>query len=153
MKTLAKRLEREGRVGFEVNNHLLIRKMQLRERATRHELMVKGMLDAIGISYTFQKGFVKGGVMYIADFYLRKPYKIVLEIDGPGHNAPRQKSYDAARDAYWNHVRRRAVMRLTNSEVERMTSSDLMRLVNECRVRWIQRRKDEVCSENERVRQ
>lgn len=131
---LAKFLKRAEKHGFSVNNHLLIRKMQLKLKATPHELRLKEMLDALKLHATFQKGFVAGGVMYIADFYLRKPWKMVIEVDGPSHWNKAQRMKDAVRDNYFRQRRHVRVLRLTNEEVARYSLVQLKARLDECRL-------------------
>jgi len=133
MKTLAKRIERERQVGFELHNHLFLRVMQLKNNATRHELKILAMLDRLELPYKFQKGFVEKGVMYIADFYLPKPWKMVIEIDGASHLSKAQQRIDGTRDRYFTDIRRLRVLRMTNKEVEKCSLPELMSRIDMCR--------------------
>ena len=67
------------------------------ERATPEELKFKNELDKKGVDYVFQKIIRKPtGGFYIVDFYL--PFKnLIIEIDGPYHQATRQKFEDDMR--------------------------------------------------------
>lgn len=133
MKTLAQRIAREARFGFELHNHLFLRVMQLKKNATRHELKICAMLDRLELPYKFQKGFVAKGVMYIADFYLSKPWKMVIEIDGASHLSKAQQRIDGMRDRYFIETRRLRVLRMTNKEVEKCSLHELMSRIDVCR--------------------
>lgn len=52
----------------------------------------------------------------IVDFYLSRPFRLVVEIDGGYHNTLEQQLYDAERTLYLNsrHIR---VIRFTNEQV------------------------------------
>lgn len=78
-----------------------IRRLKLINNATKAELIFKDRLDKAGIKYIFQKGFIAGNNFCIADFYLPKPYKTVIEIDGPYHNLINQIRRDANKDLYY----------------------------------------------------
>lgn len=92
LRTMLKRAEKKG---FNRARHLEIRKEQLRARATRHEIMLRSMLESLEIRHMFQKGFLAKGVMFIADFYLPRPRGIVIEVDGSSHNSQEQQVKDA----------------------------------------------------------
>lgn len=127
-KRVRRLLQRERTRGFNRMRHLAIRKCQLRLNATRHELMLKALLDRLQYRYQFQKGFLSGGVMFIADFYLPKPRRIVIEVDGSTHLGKKQVTKDALRDAYFTE-RGLRVIRITNSEVLLLSVEDLRRLI------------------------
>jgi very-short-patch-repair endonuclease len=128
-KKLAKLMRRAERKGFNVMRHLMIRKMQLTINATRHEDRVRKWLMKLGIFYQFQKGFLAGGVMYVADFYLPAPYRIIIEVDGAHHGEPIQSARDRERDAYfqWRGFR---VLRIWNGEVDTMSAKDLRQRID-----------------------
>jgi very-short-patch-repair endonuclease len=106
---------------------------KLRENATESELIFKSRLDDAGIKYIFQKGFIKGRGYCIVDFYITKPYKMCVEIDGGYHNTYEQKSYDKWRDGYLKE-RGFRVIRIKNEDV---LDFDLSKLtVNDYRPLW-----------------
>lgn len=77
---------------------------------------VEKLLGELGIRYMREKGFMAGlERFYITDFYLPRPYRTVIEIDGPWHENTRD--YDASRDRYLQDVRGFKVLRFTNGEV------------------------------------
>jgi len=94
---------------------LFARIKRLRENATPSELAFKQLLDGLGVKYVFQKAFIKGGAYVIVDFYLPKPNKLCIEVDGKYHE--RQKGKDAWKDSYLKS-RGLSVWRITNEEVE-----------------------------------
>ncbi len=72
----------------------------LREKATDEELLFKDYLDLVGIKYIFQKGFIANNFHCIVDFYLPKPYKVCIEVDGGYHDNKMQIIKDKRRDEY-----------------------------------------------------
>ena len=58
---------------------------RLVKRATPPEKHIKGLLEAMGENFTFQKVFCTTRRFFIVDFYLPRPHKLCLEIDGPSH--------------------------------------------------------------------
>jgi len=112
----------------------MIRKLQLCINATKHEKTMKELLEKMGVMFQFQKGFLAGGVMYIADFYLPRPYMTVIEIDGDSHSTIEQQRRDAKRNLYWKS-RDMKVLRITNVEVETMTAEDLRKMIGPFTVR------------------
>ena len=123
-RRLRKIMRRVANRPFNVERHLLMRKMQLSINATPHERSVRKLLDQAGYRYQFQKGFLSGGVMYIADFYLPRPYQLVIEVDGGYHETIDQRKKDADRDRYF-HSRGFKVLRIKNQHVDTMTSQQL----------------------------
>ena len=83
---------------------------------TESEVIFKNRLDSLNINYIFQKGFIKGDYHCIVDFYLPKPKKICIEIDGSIHDTLEQKKKDSQKDSYLNS-RGFKVIRIKNSDV------------------------------------
>lgn len=94
-----------------------IRTKELKKKATNSELIFKKRLENLNIKYMFQKGFIVGNGFYIADFYLPKPYKTIIEIDGEYHLSEKQIEYDKRRDLYFKN-RRIKTIRIKNEDVE-----------------------------------
>jgi len=119
---LERRLENRKLAGkpFNANAHLNMRQRQLAIRATLHEKTLYRKLVSWGFSPQFQKGFIAGGVCYIADLYLPKPYKLVIEVDGDSHLTREGIERDAKRDAYFQR-RGFRVLHITNTQVETLT--------------------------------
>ena|SRR4249919_1601201 len=92
------------------------RRDKLRCNATPSELIFKQRLEDAGIRFFFQKGFLAGDFYCIVDFYLPKPHKLAIEIDGPYHDQPDQQKKDWARTKYLNK-RKVKVIRIKNEDV------------------------------------
>jgi len=106
---------------------LFARIKRLRENATPAERRVKIMLNVLKTKHIFQKGFIQGNGYYIVDFYLPKPKKIVIEVDGSSHEG--REDYDARKDAYLKK-RKFKVVRITNDEVFNGTVSDFEKWIS-----------------------
>ena len=66
--------------------HLSMRQNQLRARETACEKTARRGLEALNVTFHFQKGyFCKWTGIRIVDFYLPKPFRMAIEIDGPNH--------------------------------------------------------------------
>ena len=85
-------------------------RLQLQKNATKEELIFKEFLQYIGVSFTFQKGFLSP-YHRICDFYIKK-YRLIVEIDGGYHCDT--KAEDAQKDQVWGRFR---TLRLTNEQV------------------------------------
>lgn len=90
---------------------------QLRNNCTPEEALVRKYLLGKGIKHVFQKGFIKGNCFCIVDFYLPKPYKLCIEIDGPYHRTPEQRKKDSYKDYYLMKTRGFRVLRIVNGDV------------------------------------
>lgn len=99
------------------------RRNKLIKKATGAELIFKDKLDQMKIRYMFQKGFIAGNNFCIVDFYLPKPYKLCIEIDGGYHSTEEQQIRDTNRTNYLERQRGFKVIRFTNEEAE--TFSDV----------------------------
>lgn len=95
---------------------LFSRVSKLKQNVTESELKFMDRLNQHGIRYLFQKGFIKGDYYCIVDFYLPKPYGIVIEIDGEYHEDVKQIARDKRKDQYLAS-RGFKVIRINNSEV------------------------------------
>ena len=98
---------------------LYSRQESLKINATNSEITFKNKLDLLGIRYLFQKGFISGNGYYFVDFYLPKPYKVCVEIDGGYHNTIEQKYKDSKKDRYLIEERNFKVLRIKNEDVEK----------------------------------
>jgi very-short-patch-repair endonuclease len=95
---------------------------------TKAELIVAEVLTKLGMRYIEQKGFMTANSFVIADFYLPKPHKVVIEVDGEYHL--NQKGYDDYKDRYYRS-RGFKVLRITNKEVfEGKTEEIIKQLIN-----------------------
>lgn len=102
------------------------RRLELIEKATPSELRFMAILDKIGVDYCFQKGFIQGENFCIVDFYIPKPHKLCIEIDGGYHKAKKQVSRDFNRTFYLEQQRKFRVVRFTNEEVDTLTQDEVM---------------------------
>lgn len=98
---------------------------RLKKNPTKSEVVFKEKLDKLKIRYMFQKGFCKGDFSCIVDFYLPKPFKICIEIDGGYHLDEKQKWRDHFKNKYLKETRGFKVLRLTNKEAEDISLKEL----------------------------
>ena len=84
----------------------------LRNRATKEEVIVGKWLVGSGIYFIFQKGFFKP-FHRIVDFYL--PRRGIVEIDGGYHKTIIDK--DNNKDYLWGKYRYMPTLRITNEQV------------------------------------
>lgn len=98
-------------------NQSLMQYRQRKHKPTEAEALFEQFLIENQIPYKKQKGFLAktNRRFYIADFYLPKPVKLVIEIDGPYHQ--NQVEYDLERDRYFREVRNIQVLRILNEQV------------------------------------
>lgn len=101
---------------------------ELRSKATPSELIVKSMLEELSLNFIFQKAFISGDFYCIVDFYLPKPYKVCIEVDGGYHLSEIQKRKDWGKDKYLRE-RRFRVLRITNDEADAMNANHLKALI------------------------
>jgi very-short-patch-repair endonuclease len=107
------------------------RRLKLIKNATKEELIFSKLLDDLKIRYIFQKGFIKGDYFCIVDFYLPKPYKICIEIDGLYHLTEKQILKDKNKDNYLINYRGFKVIRFSNFQVNFMTKNILLSFLKE----------------------
>lgn len=105
---------------------LFARQKALRKEPTISELAFKKRLENLGINFIFQKCFIAGDNYCIVDFYLPKPFKLVIEVDGPYHDLKCQKSRDRNRDYYLTKTRGFKVLRIKNDDVDTVDLSFLL---------------------------
>ena len=106
------------------------RRVDLISRATPAELHTKQLLDELKIKYVFQKGFIVGNNFCIVDFYLPRPYRICLEIDGEYHQEPKQQIRDKSREDYLHNKRGFNILRISNTNILSMNSEQLSKLIS-----------------------
>lgn len=104
------------------------RRKRLIVKATKSELIFKKRLIDLGIRFIFQKGFIKGNGFYIVDFYLPRPHKIAIEIDGKIHNRPDIYLKDFRKNEYlrWRKIK---VLRIKNEDV---STIDIINAIENC---------------------
>ena len=89
----------------------------LRGNATLAEKRMQGILDELDLRYMFQKGFFASGFHCIVDFYIPKPYKLCIEINGSAHDDSSARYRDAAKERYLVNKRGFNFLSVTNEEV------------------------------------
>lgn len=97
---------------------LFKRQSDLRSKPTESELIFKKRLEENNIKFIFQKCFIGQDYYCIVYFYLPKPFKVCIEIDGGYHNEPKQKAKDYYRTKYLTDKRGFKVIRIKNEDVE-----------------------------------
>lgn len=107
---------------------LFSRIKNLRENPTASELSIKKLLESMGLNFIFQKGFIQGDYYCIVDFYLPKPYRLCIEVDGEYHLTEEMIKKDAYRDSYLKS-RGFKVLRITNSRANSISKYDLLNLI------------------------
>lgn len=97
------------------------RVIKLRKNATVAEKRMKAIITDLDVAFRFQKIFQKGPgrnkPYFIVDFYIKKPYKVIVEIDGQHHYKEPQFSYDRYRTKYLEEKRGFRVVRFANKKV------------------------------------
>lgn len=92
-------------------------KNNLNKNPTKAELAFQDILLELKLKFRKNKGFMRRAKSFcIVDFYLVKPFRLAVEIDGEYHNTPEQIVYDAERTLYLNS-RKIKVIRFTNEQV------------------------------------
>lgn len=90
-----------------------IYRLQLKNRATKEEIIFGNYLQSIGVSFKFQKGFIVP-FHRIADFYL--PHiETIVEIDGGYHDAIKER--DLHKDRVWLNQRGIKTVRFKNESI------------------------------------
>lgn len=104
------------------------RVLKLRVNATPAELAFKKKIERIGVSFQFQRGFIKGKGYAIVDFYVPSK-KLCIEIDGGYHTTPEQQKKDKWRDRWLVESRKLTVKRITNDKAFKMSVGDIKELI------------------------
>jgi|688.fasta_scaffold286682_2 very-short-patch-repair endonuclease len=135
-KRIKDKAERQGFSEHVGNKRVLsswasLAKKELRRKATPAELcFMSKLLDAGFIHHTFQKSFYKGSKLIIADFHIRKPKRIVIEIDGGYHMANEQLIKDLDKDRiYLGNTQCECVLRISNLQAFNMSVQELKKVI------------------------
>lgn len=80
----------------------LIRKYRggLLRKKTESERIFEEILRDVGVGYIFQAAFFTPRSFYIVDFYIKSPYKLIVEIDGASHFTESQRRCDTEKIRY-----------------------------------------------------
>jgi very-short-patch-repair endonuclease len=98
--------------------------LNMKRKPTPSESLFESLLIELGLKYKAQKGFFAGHKSFIIlDFWLPRPYRVGIEIDGLYHNYPEVVLKDAAKEAYLKK-RRFHLIRFKNEDLKDM---DLVR--------------------------
>lgn len=74
---------------------------RLANRPTESEIIFESLLKDLDINYRAQKGFMSQHKTFvILDFWVPKPYRVAIEIDGGYHDLPEQRIKDYNKDQY-----------------------------------------------------
>lgn len=92
------------------------RAKSLYERRPESEILFEKRLIELGIRFMPQKAFIAGDYYCIVDFYLPKPDRVIIEIDGGYHGTPEQIARDKRKDEYLVS-RKFRVVRVKNEDV------------------------------------
>lgn len=90
-------------------------KAELRENATKAELLFKSNLDLYEIEYEFQKELITRKSFIVADFYI-PALNLMVELDGGYHNNKEQRDKDKQKDVEYKNNGFK-VLRMTNERV------------------------------------
>lgn len=96
------------------------------------------LLDQLKERYIFEKAIFAERSFFLIDFYLPKPRKLCIEIDGSWHYG--RESYDAARDEFITNKRKMKMLRITNAVANKLTAESLLRFIDRACGRTRQRR-------------
>ncbi len=111
-------------------NQSRLHRIQNEHRAspTPAEKHVMGLLTELSEPFIFEKGIFTSRTFFLVDFYLPKPRKLCLEIDGGYHKG--QLYYDTMRDNFIRNERKMEVLRITNEVAQTLNAPDLLALIN-----------------------
>ncbi|MHB8871666.1 MAG: endonuclease domain-containing protein [Candidatus Doudnabacteria bacterium] len=98
-------------------------KIELRENATKAELLFKSNLDLYEIEYVFQKEIITRKSFIVADFYIPE-LNLMVELDGGYHYNKEQREKDRVKDIEYRS-RGFKVLRMQN---ERVSTFDFLEL-------------------------
>jgi len=106
----------------------LLSKYKQENKSTKQEDKFEEVLKYHNLKYMKQKGFLaKDYTCFIAEFYLPKPYKTIIEIDGMYHlNRVYQ---DTSRDTFFRNQRGIKTIRFTNEQVDSKSVVELSNLL------------------------
>lgn len=86
------------------------------KKQTEAECAFKDILDRLGVDFIFQAGFLSSQTFYIVDFYIKSPYKLIIEIDDESHKERKKDIYDKQKLGYLGSCGFK-VLKFTNENV------------------------------------
>jgi very-short-patch-repair endonuclease len=126
------------RYSEETKKHLLKeRASRLKRTMTPSERIFEEKLKKLGYDYKPQKGFIARGYFCIVDFYIPRPYRLCIEIDGGYHNTWKQRVKDSDKDYYLTATRKFKVLRLTNEQAEAISLEALRLRIESLKTRHL----------------
>lgn len=121
-------MSRKNSSSYSKHQSLLSRfKKELKIKKTESEKRIEVLLRESGIAFIDQKGFHTDASFIIADFYIPKPYKVIVEVDGNSHDNKRVQ--DAARDDFMWSSRRINTLRIRNEQAFLISKNQLKRMI------------------------
>lgn len=96
-------------------SHSLARRQELRNKATRHEVLLWFRLRKSQLGYKFRRQYSFGP--YVVDFYCPEK-QLAIELDGQQHSNIEYQHYDFARTQYLEEFGM-IVLRFQNEEIDR----------------------------------
>lgn len=85
-----KRLLSANKYLYEIHKGLL-------NKPTKQEMIVMEMLNSMGVKFIFQHRIDCVEKTFFVDFYIPKPYRVIIEVDGYRHFTKHGKKKDKAR--------------------------------------------------------
>lgn len=86
-----------------------------RNQNTEAVQKVAKQLEELGLRAIREKGFMTPVSFYLVDFYIPKPYKLCIEVDGPYHKD--RQWYDQQKYLYLTQTRGFRILRIENHKV------------------------------------
>jgi very-short-patch-repair endonuclease len=70
------------------------------KRRTHAEAVFEDILRSLGLDFILQAGILSAKSFYIVDFYIKSPYKLIIEIDDDNHKRAKRRIYDRKKFSY-----------------------------------------------------
>ncbi|KPK43050.1 MAG: hypothetical protein AMJ78_00015 [Omnitrophica WOR_2 bacterium SM23_29] len=86
------------------------------KKRTKAERVFEDILKKLGLDFIPQAGFLSPKSFYIVDFYIKSPYKLIVEIDGENHRTNKNYIYDKKKISYFRRCGFR-VLKFLNDNV------------------------------------
>lgn len=129
MKSVSKKAQKQKMKEKEKQRLASKRQRELRDNMTLAEKALQLKLKKIPIKFISQKCFYAGDYFCIVDFYIPKPFKICIEVDGGYHDTGEQKERDDRKELYLMRDRGFRVLRLTNELAMSIKTEELAEII------------------------
>ena len=86
------------------------------KKKTKAENAFEKILNKLRVSFIPQAGFLSARTFYIVDYYIKYPYKLIVEIDGEDHRGRKKVIRDKEKISYLRRSGFR-VIRFSNENV------------------------------------